>query len=75
MRAECIYVIFSLKQKRGDQNPEEEEVPENGHNVSAFLDTECRQGEQEPEDKLVHESLQELLFFDFECRQEFPRRQ
>ena len=49
---------------------EEEEVPENGYDVSAFFDTECRQGEREPEDEPVEESLQELLFFDFECRQE-----
>ena len=38
--------------------------------MSAFFDTECRQGEREPEDEPVGESLQELLFFDFECRQE-----
>ena len=49
---------------------EEEEVPENRYDVSAFFDTECRQGEREPEDEPVEESLQELLFFDFECRQE-----
>ena len=49
---------------------EEKEVPENGYDVTAFFDTECRQGEREPEDKPVEESLRELLFFDFECRQE-----
>ena len=49
---------------------EEEEAPENGYDVSAFFYTECRQGEREPEDEPVEESLQELLFFDFECRQE-----
>ena len=38
--------------------------------MSAFFDTECRQGEREPEDEPVEESLQELLFFDFECQQE-----
>ena len=44
-------------------------MSENGY-VSDFFDTECRQGEQEPKDEPVEESLQELLFFDFECRQE-----
>ena len=41
----------------------EEEVPENGYDVSAFFDTECRQGEREPEDEPVEESLGELLCF------------
>ena len=31
---------------------------------------ECLQGEREPEDEPVEESMKELLFFDFECRQE-----
>ena len=56
--------------KRKPSPEEEEEVPENGYDVSAFFDTECRQGEREPEDEPVEESLQELLFFYFECRQE-----
>ena len=56
--------------KKKKTSHEEEEVPENGYDVSAFFDTECRQGEREPEDEPVEESLQELLFFDFECRQE-----
>ena len=42
----------------------------NGYDVSAFLDTECRQGEREEEDEAVEESMKELLFFDLECRQE-----
>ena len=33
-------------------------------------DTECRQGEREPEDESVEESMKELLLFDFECLQE-----
>lgn len=48
----------------------EEEVPENGYGVSAFFDTECRQGEREPENEPVEESMKQLLFFDFRCRQE-----
>ena len=45
-------------------------MPENGYDVTAFFDTECRQGEREPEDEPVEESLRELLFFDLECRQD-----
>ena len=48
---------------------EEEEVPVSGYDVSPFFDTECRQGEREPEDEPVEESLRELLFFYFECQQ------
>ena len=35
----------------------EEEMPEHGYDVLAFFDTECRQGEREPEDELVEESM------------------
>ena len=45
-------------------------MPENGYGVSDFFDTECRQGEREPEDEPVEESLRELLFLNFQCRQE-----
>ena len=50
---------------------EDEDIPRNGYDVSAFFDMECRQDEREPsEDKGQEETLRELLFFDFECRQE-----
>ena len=62
------YSIETKKRKKPD--PEVEEVPENGYDVSAFFDTKCRQGEREPDDEPVEESIKELLFFDFECRQE-----
>ena len=40
------------KKKRGPEEVEgEEEMPENGYGVSDFFDTECRQGEREPEDE------------------------
>ena len=46
-------------------------IPQNGYDVSAFFDAECRQGERETsEDEGEEETLRELLFFDFECRQE-----
>ena len=58
------------KKKPTPEEGEEEEMPENGYDVSAFFDTKCRQGEREPEDEPVEESLRELLFFYFECRKE-----
>ena len=58
------------KKKSTPEEGGEEEMPENGYNVSDLFDTECQQGEREAEDEPVEESLQELLFFDFECRQE-----
>ena len=64
------FIQPETKKKKTSHEVEEEEVPENGYDVSAFFDTECRKGEREPEDEPVEESLQELLFFDFECRQE-----
>ena len=64
------FIQPETKKKKASHEVEEEEVPENGYDVSAFFDTECRQGEREPEDEPVEESLQELLFFDFKCRQE-----
>ena len=67
-RTSLLYPARNQKEEK--PAPEVEEVPENGYDVSAFLDTECRQGEREPEDEPVEESLRELLFFDFECRQE-----
>ena len=63
------YIQPETKKKKPTPK-EEEEMPENGYDVSAFFDTECRQGEREPEDEAVEESMKELLFFDFECRQE-----
>ena len=45
-------------------------MPENGYDVVAFFETECRQGEREAEDEAVEESMKELLFFYLECRQE-----
>ena len=47
----------------------DEDIPENVYDVSAFFDTECRQGKPEP-DEPGEETFRELLFFDFECRQE-----
>ena len=64
------FIQQETKKRKTSSVEEEEEVPENGYDVSAFFDTECRQGEREQEDEPVEESLQELLFFDFECRQE-----
>ena len=58
------------KKKPAPEEGEEEEMPENGYDVSDFFDTECRQGERELEDEPVEESLREPLFFGFECRQE-----
>ena len=66
----CFIQPETKKKKTSHEVEEEEEAPENGYDVSAFFDTECRQGEREPEDEPVEESLQELLFFDYECRQE-----
>ena len=66
-----IAAISSRKQKRKKTPaPEEEEMPEDGYDVSAFFDTECGQGEREPDNEAVEEFMKELLFFDFECRQE-----
>ena len=65
------YIQSETKKKKKKPTPEEEEeMPENRYDVSAFFDTECRQGEREPEDEAVEESRKELLFFDFKCRQE-----
>ena len=64
------YIQPETKKKKPNPEVEEEEVPENGYDVSAFFGTECRQGEREPEDEPVEESMKELLFFDFERRQE-----
>ena len=66
----CYIQPETKKKKKPAPEEEEEEMPENGYDVSAFFDTECRQGEREPEDEAVEESMKELLFFDFECRQE-----
>ena len=66
----CFIQPGTKKRKPSHEVEEVEEVPKNGYDVSAFFDTECRQGEREPEDEPVEESLRELLFFDFECRQE-----
>ena len=66
----CFIQPETKKKKTSHEVEEEEEVPENGYDVTAFFDIECRQGEREPEDEPVEESLQKLLFFDFECRQE-----
>ena len=64
------YIQPETKKKRKNPTPEEEEMPENGYDVTGFFDTECRQGEREDEDEAVEESMKELLFFDLECRQE-----
>ena len=58
------------KKPISEEEREEEEMPENGYDVAALFDAECRQGEREVEDEPVEESLHDLLFFDFECRQE-----
>lgn len=50
---------------------EDEDMPQNGYNVSTFFDTECRQRERESsKDEGEEETLWVLLFFDFECQQE-----
>ena len=67
------YIQPETKKKRKNATPEEreqEEMPENGYGVTAFFDTECRQGKREVEDEPTEEALQDLLFFDIECRQE-----
>ena len=64
------YIQPETKKKRKNPTPEEEEMPENGYDVTGFFDRECRQGEREDEDEAVEESMKELLFFDLECRQE-----
>ena len=59
------------KKTKTTSTREDEDIPQNGYHVSVFFDTECRQGEREPsEDEGEEETLRELLFFDFECRQE-----
>ena len=68
--AHCCFIQPETKKKKTSSVEEEEEVPKNGCDVSAFFDTECRQGEREQEDEPVEESLQESPFFDFVCRQE-----
>ena len=65
-----LYIQPETKEKRKNPTPEEEEMPENGFDVTGFFDRECRQGEREDEDEAVEESIKELLFFDLECRQE-----
>ena len=49
---------------------EEEDIPENGYDVSMFLDLECRKGGVEPIEDDETSTSSELLFFDFDCRQE-----
>ena len=66
----CYIQPETKKKKKKNPDPEEEEMPKNGYDVAAFFDTECRQGEREPEDEPVEESMKELLFFDIESRQE-----
>ena len=67
----CYIQIETKKKKKKNPDPEEEEeIPEDGYGVAAFFDTECRQGEREPEDEPVEESMKELLSFDIESRQE-----
>ena len=67
----CYIQPETKKKKKKNPDPEEEEeMPEDGYDVSAFFDTECRQGERESEDEPVEESMKELLFFDIESRQE-----
>ena len=63
------YIQPEIKKKKEKTAPEEE-MPEDGYDVAAFFDMECRQGEREPEDEPIEKSLKELLFFDFKCRQE-----
>ena len=63
----CYYIQLETKKKKKPEEGGEEEKPENGYSVSDFFDTQCRPGEREPEDELIEESLQELLFFYFEC--------
>ena len=57
------FIQSETKKRKTSHEVEEEEVPENGYDVSAFFDMECRQGKREPEDEPVEESLRELLCF------------
>ena len=59
-----IAATFNPKPRKKPEEGGEEEMPENRHCVSDFVDTECQQGEQKLEDEPVEESLQELLFFE-----------
>ena len=69
-KASLLYSARNQEEKKPTPEEEEEEMPENGYDVAAFFDTECRQGEREAKDEEVEESMKELLFFDLECRQE-----
>ena len=64
------YIQPETKKKRKNPTPDEEEMPENGYDVTGFFDTECRQGERDDEDEAVEECMKELLLFDLKCRQE-----
>ena len=52
--------------KRKRKRSEEEEGEESG----GLFDTECREDHREDDDEPVEETLTDLLFVDFECRQE-----
>ena len=49
LRAEghqCFIQPETKKRKTSSVEEQEEEVPENGYDVSAFFDTDCQQGER-----------------------------
>ena len=72
----CYMQPETKKKRRGRRSSPEndEDVPEEGVDARWFLDTECQQGGEEPVEEEEEEepmsSYDQLLFFDFECRQE-----
>ena len=57
------FIQPELKKRKRDHSEEEEES-------NGFFDTECRDDNHEDDDEPFEETLTDLLFFDFECRQE-----
>ena len=70
----CFIQPECKKKKPSHEVEEEEEVPENGYDVSDFFDTECRQSEREPKDEPVKESFVYCSKRGWR-RMGFPRRQ
>ena len=54
--------------KKGKKRDRSEE--ERDDDLGGFFDTECREDNREDDDEPVEDPLTDLLFFDFECRQE-----
>ena len=57
------FIQPETKKRKRKRSEEEEELDE-------FFNTECREDNHEDDDEPVEETLTDLLFFDFECRQE-----